>query len=128
VFLPQHFSAAGNRSRLSRFFPKNKERLGAKRAAEEFFVVKTFYLRRNEDVSGKSGTGRIAQVAEFDDGVVVVHWNGDSTKAGIASTEVFNSLDDMMKVHGHEGRTVLEPICPTGEPGWAPESEFAVIR
>jgi hypothetical protein len=31
--------------------------------------MKTSYLRRHEDVSGNSGCGRVAQVAEFDDGV-----------------------------------------------------------
>jgi hypothetical protein len=73
--------------------------------------VRAYHLRRDQDVSGKSGTGRVAQVAVFDDGTAVVHWSGDKTKAAVASTEVFSSVEDMMKVHGHEGRTVLEPIA-----------------
>jgi hypothetical protein len=77
--------------------------------------VKAYHLRRDHDVSGKSGTGHIAQAVEFDDGTVVVHWSGDKTKAGVASTEVFSSVSDMLKVHGHEGRTVLEPIAFEGE-------------
>lgn len=35
--------------------------------------MKTYYLRRHEDVSGNSGCGRVAQVAEFDDGAAVLH-------------------------------------------------------
>jgi hypothetical protein len=88
--------------------------------------VKAYHLRRDHDVSGKSGTGHIAQAVEFDDGTVVVHWSGDKTKAGVASTEVFNSVADMLKVHGHEGRTVLEPIVFDGEQRTAtPPPEFA---
>jgi hypothetical protein len=33
--------------------------------------MKAYYLRRLEDVSGNSGCGRVAQVAEFDDGAAV---------------------------------------------------------
>ena len=67
--------------------------------------MRAYHLRRDQDVSGKSGTGRVAQVAVFDDGTAVVHWSGDKTKAAVASTEVFSSIEDMMRVHGHEGRT-----------------------
>jgi uncharacterized protein with GYD domain len=70
--------------------------------------MKTYYLCRNEDVSSTSGTGRIAEVAEFDDGAVVVRWIGDMNATGVTSTTVFHSLADMLKVHGHQGRTVLE--------------------
>jgi hypothetical protein len=34
--------------------------------------MKMYYLRRHEDVSGNSGCGRVAQVAEFDDGTAVL--------------------------------------------------------
>ena len=76
--------------------------------------MRAYHLRRDQDVSGNSGTGRVAQVAVFDDGTAVVHWSGDKTKAAVASTEVFSSIEDVMKVHGHEGRTVLEPIAGDG--------------
>ena len=88
--------------------------------------MKAYHLRRDHDVSGKSGTGHIAQAVEFDDGTVVVHWSGDKTKAGVASTEVFSSIADMLKVHGHEGRTVLETIVFDGEDRTKPPApEFA---
>ena len=72
--------------------------------------MKTYYLRRDEDVSGNSGCGRVAQVAEFDDGTAVLHWNLGANQSGVSSTEVFASIDDLLRVHGHEGRSVLESV------------------
>lgn len=72
--------------------------------------MKTYYLRRDEDVSGKSGCGRVAQVAEFDDGTAVLHWNLGANQSGVSSTEVFTSIHDLLRVHGHDGRSVLEPV------------------
>ena len=71
--------------------------------------MKTFYLCRNEDVSLTSGTGRVAEAVEFDDGAIAVRWIGNMNASGVSSTTLFNSIEDMMKVHGHQGRTVLEP-------------------
>jgi hypothetical protein len=70
--------------------------------------MKTYYLCRNEDVSLTSGTGRIAEAAEFDDGTVAVRWISEMNATGVSSTTIFNCLADMLKVHGHQGRTVLE--------------------
>lgn len=72
--------------------------------------MRIFYLRRNADVSGNSGCGRVAQVAEFDDGTTVLHWNLGANRSGVASTEVFGSVSDLLRVHGHNGLSVLEPI------------------
>ncbi|HLG96644.1 MAG TPA: hypothetical protein VKX49_10080 [Bryobacteraceae bacterium] len=72
--------------------------------------MRFYYLCRKEDVSHTSGTGHVAEVAEFDDGAVVVRWLASRNATGVASTTIFNSLDDLLKVHGHEGRTVAEPI------------------
>jgi hypothetical protein len=69
-----------------------------------------YYLCRTDDVSGTSGTGRVAQIAEFDDGAVVVRWSADTNAAGVASTTVFNTLKDALTVHGHEGRTDVELV------------------
>lgn len=68
-----------------------------------------YYLCRNEDVSNTSGTGHVAEIAEFDDGSVAVRWMASSNATGVASTTIFNSLQDLLKVHGHEGRTIAEP-------------------
>jgi len=72
--------------------------------------MRIYYLRRHEDVSGNSGCGRVAQVAEFDDGTAVLHWNRGANASGVTSTEVFASVPDLLRIHGHKGRSVLEPI------------------
>jgi hypothetical protein len=72
--------------------------------------MRNYYLRRHEDISGKSGCGRVAQVAEFDDGTAVLHWNLGANRSSVASTEIFGSVSDLMQIHGHNGRSVLEPI------------------
>jgi hypothetical protein len=72
--------------------------------------MRVYYLRRDEDVSGNSGCGRVAQVAEFDDGTAVLHWNLGANASGVASTETFSSISDLLQIHGHHGRSILEPI------------------
>lgn len=62
-------------------------------------------LYRHTDVSGVSGTGVVAEVAEFSDGHVATHWPGEHP-----STTVWPSLDDMLAVHGHDGATVARPL------------------
>lgn len=62
--------------------------------------MQTFTLLRTEDVSGVSGTGTVADGVEFDDGTVVIRWRGENR-----STVVWDTLDDAIAVHGHDGRT-----------------------
>lgn len=59
-----------------------------------------FELHRDRDVSGVTGTGVVADGAEFPDGTVVVRWRGEHT-----STVVWPSLDDALAIHGHDGAT-----------------------
>jgi len=47
--------------------------------------MRIYYLRRHEDVSGNSGCGRVAQVAEFDDGTAVLHWNRGANASGVTA-------------------------------------------
>jgi len=62
--------------------------------------VKTFYVFRKEDVSGVSGTGVVAYGAVLPSGKVVLEW------CSFHSTmTIFNNLEDLMKIHGHEGAT-----------------------
>jgi hypothetical protein len=62
-----------------------------------------FKLVRNEDVTGLSGLGTVLWGVQFPDGKVATRWN-----SRIAQTCVFDSLGDVMVVHGHNGKTVLE--------------------
>ena len=63
--------------------------------------MRTFKLVRNEDFSGVSGTGEVAEGVQFSNGRCVMSWNTSTT-----STAIYDSITDLVKIHGHEGRTV----------------------
>lgn len=58
------------------------------------------HLQRNVDCSGVSGCGRVAELAQFSDGSIALHWLG-----GHACTTVYKSVEDVIAIHGHEGAT-----------------------
>lgn len=59
-----------------------------------------FVLQRNEDVSGTSGLGVVAEGVEFSDGSCVLHWLSQ-----YHSIEFCANLHVVEQIHGHEGRT-----------------------
>lgn len=65
-----------------------------------------FYLKRAEDESGISGTGRVAQGFVFDNGKVAVTWLSEHP-----SVTVYDNLGEVTAIHGHGGKTevVMEP-------------------
>ena len=65
--------------------------------------LRTFTLRRTEDVSGVSGTGTVAEGVEFHDGQVVLSWFGHHH-----TLEISPSVRDIMEIHGHGGKTIIE--------------------
>lgn len=62
--------------------------------------MRTFQLHRDEDVSGISGTGIVAEGIQFSDGVCVIRWFGVHQ-----STVVWPSIADVEAIHGHGGAT-----------------------
>jgi hypothetical protein len=60
-----------------------------------------FELHRQVDHTGVSGTGIVAEGVQFGDGRVAMRW----TWSEHASTVVWDSVDDAMKIHGHDGAT-----------------------
>jgi hypothetical protein len=66
--------------------------------------MRLFFLVRDEDVSGVSGIGVVAEGVEFSDGKVVIRWRGVHS----CSTVVWDSLEDAIAIHGHDGRTRVE--------------------
>jgi hypothetical protein len=74
--------------------------------------VRAFELVRDEDPSGVSGTGVVAEGVQFQNGKVVVGWLG---MAGVSSVAVYDSMEAMYRIHGHEGKTrvVIEERPPT---------------
>ncbi len=65
-------------------------------------MLKRFHFERKEDVSGISGCGKIAVGCLFDTGEAVVHWIGAH-----GSINVYHSIDDVIFVHGHDGKTKI---------------------
>lgn len=73
-----------------------------------------FHLRREVDVSGVSGTGCVAEGAVLSDGRAVLHW-----LAGGGSLGIYGSIEELIRIHGHEGATQLE---------WTGEREDTRLR
>jgi len=71
--------------------------------------MRSFYLFRDEDVTGVSGTGVVAEGIAFSDGRAAIRWCvGDHR-----STSVWESMEALEAIHGHDGRTrvVWEVPC-----------------
>lgn len=81
--------------------PAGKER--AVMLTEARSKVHRCALIRHEDVSGISGTGVVAYGVQFPDGTLVLRWD---TK--VRSTTVYDSLEDLIEITGHGGRTTVE--------------------
>jgi len=64
---------------------------------------KHFFLNRKKDISGISGTGRVAEGFVFDNGVVAMTWLTQFT-----STAVYQSIEHVERIHGHAGATEIE--------------------
>lgn len=60
-----------------------------------------FELIRDVDVSGVSGTGKVAEGAVFSDGTAVVHWIGQWSTTAVHC----QGIDSVREIHGHAGRT-----------------------
>lgn len=58
---------------------------------------------RHEDLSGVSGTGTVAEGIEFHDGQIALSWFGRFHTITVAP-----NIETIERVHGHEGRTVIE--------------------
>lgn len=73
--------------------------------------MRTFHLQRDVDMTGLSGTGRVADGCVFPDGTTVVRWReveGEHYERGVrATTVVFPNPEAVEALHGHEGATRL---------------------
>ncbi len=65
--------------------------------------MKIFYLKREEDESGVSGTGRVAHGLVF--------YNGKVTVTGLSehpSVTIYDNIGEVHAIHGHGGKTQVE--------------------
>lgn len=65
-----------------------------------------YWWVRDADETGMSGSGRVAQVAVFEDGSAALRWLKARNTAAVQSTVFYESVRDLVHVHGHgEKRT-----------------------
>ena len=63
--------------------------------------MRAFVLQRDEDVTGVSGTGVVAEGIEWADGRVTIRWCVGEHR----STVMWDDLASVHAIHGHDGRT-----------------------
>lgn len=81
--------------------------------------MRTFVMVRDEDVTGCSGVGVVADGVVFPDGTVAIRWRGDHR-----STVVWDDIEGAIAVHGHDGRTrFVDTATGTGPYGSRPTVE-----
>jgi len=66
-------------------------------------TARLFLLVRRVDQNGVSGTGAVAEGVEFSDGTVAMRW-----LSGTPSTTIYDSIEDTIRIHGHQGATTVE--------------------
>jgi hypothetical protein len=66
-----------------------------------------FWLHRRTTAPGGGETGMIAEGVEFTDGSVSLRWPGHHP-----ATTVWDSIHQLLAVHGHGGSTVVQWIDP----------------
>jgi hypothetical protein len=92
-----------------------------------------FHLVRHVDATGVSGTGVVAEGAEWSSGAVALHWPGHPR-----ATSIWASIDDLKIAHGHEGQTEVRYLDAEVAPkpdlvkrdgrGWIQFDDSAVIE
>lgn len=66
-------------------------------------MMRRFRLNRQNDPTGISGTGIVAEGVMFSDGTAALRWCSE-----FRSTAVYTSMDDVNAIHGHDGATTIE--------------------
>jgi len=72
--------------------PKSKDRL------------REYYLQRNEDFSGVSGTGIVAEGVIMPSGKCIHEWS----QSYVISHNIYPNIQSVQHIHGHEGRTIVK--------------------
>lgn len=65
-------------------------------------MLRRFHFERLEDASGVSGCGIVAEGVEFSNGHVALTW-----LSAHPSINLYDNMNDVMLIHGHEGRTKI---------------------
>jgi hypothetical protein len=65
-------------------------------------LTRRFFLQRDRDVSGVSGTGIVADGIQFNGGPCLMKWRGR-----LSGMEILPDMDTLIAIHGHEGATYI---------------------
>lgn len=65
--------------------------------------MRRFNLIRNEDETGISGIGIVAEGIRFSNGQVCLCW-----RTIVSSVGMYRSIADVEYIHGHGGKTVIQ--------------------
>lgn len=85
--------------------------------------IKSFVLKRTEDVSGVSGTGIVAEGVQFSNGKCALNWLTNHT-----SVAIYDDIETLAAIHEHGGKTVIawnegpEPETPKRLFAWLSSS------
>lgn len=82
---------------------KKKEEVELEPAHKPDHKFRRFFLKRNKDISGLSGTGYVAEGVQFMDGTCVIKWTTETSAIGI-----YHSYVELIHIHGHGGATEIE--------------------
>lgn len=88
--------------------------------------MKTFTLNRKTDVSGISGSGVVCEGCIFSNGKVALNWLTE-----ISSIVIHDSLENVRKIHGHNGDTEIifthqiSEVNIPGIPGCFVQTDFS---
>jgi len=82
---------------------QHKQDQGAQQVWASRSGMMRFRLVRCEDETGVSGAGHVADGVQFSDGACAMRWRTDTT-----STAVYDSIEDVVRIHGHNGKTQVE--------------------
>lgn len=69
--------------------------------------MRRFKVKREEDESGVSGTGVVAEGVEFENGKVAIQWLSHKASFGI-----YDNIKHFKDIHGHGGKTKVRWIDP----------------
>lgn len=68
--------------------------------------MRKFFLLREVDDSGVSGTGRVAEGVQFSNGKCAMAWLTGPKNAG-TSVCVYEDVASVERIHGHHGHTKI---------------------
>lgn len=69
--------------------------------------MRRFRVKREEDESGVSGTGVVAEGVEFENGKVALQWLSNKASFGI-----YDNIKQVRDIHGHGGKTRISWVDP----------------